>query len=40
MRKQLIEFLFTRVSSLSTQRVVSSEAYLLFYELESHEARL
>lgn len=40
MRKQLIEFLFTRVSSLSAQRVVSSEAYLLFYELESHEARL
>ena len=35
----LVFFLF-RVSNLAAQRVVSSEAYLLFYELESHEARL
>lgn len=31
---------FPRISNLTPQRVVSSEAYLLFYELESNDARL
>ncbi|XP_046463041.1 ubiquitin carboxyl-terminal hydrolase 2-like isoform X2 [Daphnia pulex] len=34
------EYNDSRISNLTAQRVVSSEAYLLFYELESTEARL
>ncbi|XP_032780533.2 ubiquitin carboxyl-terminal hydrolase 21 [Daphnia magna] len=34
------EYNDSRISNLTPQRVVSSEAYLLFYELESNDARL